>query len=148
REVAACERHPRHAAAVDVEATHAVAGRRDAVDLGQRGLWRIRSGLQAQNVARMADVRSPDRAVDRVVGDAVEAEPDALVLARLFRLIGLDVRVALAVAARVDDERRPALRLAGVARLPEPLGVHPADQRELVLEIVTEPERVVRVLAE
>ena len=81
----------------------------------------------------MADVRSPDRAVERAVGDAVEAEPAALVLGGIVRLTRLDVGVTLAVTVRVDDERRPALRLPRVARLPEHLGVDPADDGELVL---------------
>src|SRR5207245_2884457 len=146
RDVAARERHPRDAAAVDVESAHAVAGRWDSVDFRQRRRRRVGARLKPQDVARVPDVRSPDRAVDRVVGDAVEAEPDTLVLVWIVRLIRLDPGVALAVAVRVDDERRPALRLPRVARLPEHLRVDPADDGELVLEIVAEPQRVVGVL--
>src|SRR5262249_22771765 len=80
--------------------------------------------------------------------DAVESEADALVLPRLFRLIGLDPCIALAIAVGVDDQRRPALRLARVARLPEQFRVDPADEGELVLQIVAEPQRVVRILPE
>src|SRR5262249_8905159 len=145
RDVPARERDPRHTAAVDVESAHAVAGRWNSIDFGQGRLGRIRAGLQPQNETGMTDVRSPDRAVDRVVGDAVEAETDARVLGGIAGLIRLDPRVALAVAVGVDDERRPALRFPGVVRLPEHLRVDPADDRELVLQIVAEPQRVVRV---
>src|SRR5438445_7717926 len=98
RDVAARERHPRDAAAVDVESAHAVAGRWDSVDFRQRRRRRVGARLKPQDVARVPDVRSPDRAVDRVVGDAVEAEPDTLVLVWIVRLIRLDPGVALAVA--------------------------------------------------
>ena len=147
-DVAARQRHPRHAKAVDVEATHAVSGRRDPVDFHERGLRRIRPELESQDVPRVADVRAPDGAIGRAVRDAVEPEPDPFVLRGIVRLIGLDVRVALAVAVGVDHQRRPALRFPRVTGRPEHLRVDPADDGELVLEVVAEPQRVVGVLGE
>ena len=94
----------------------------------------------------MVDIRSPDGTVSRTIGDGVEAEPDALVLAGIVRLVGLHIGVPLAVAVGVDDERRPALRLGRVAGFPEQLRVHPADDGQFVLEIVAEPQRVVGIL--
>src|SRR5438445_492814 len=109
------------------------AGGWDSIAPRQRGVGRIGAGLERQDVTGVADVRSPDASADRAVADAVEAEPDARVLRGICRLVWLDRRVALAVSIRVDDERRPALRLPGVARLPEHLRVDPADDSELVL---------------
>ena len=87
---------------------------------------------------------APDRAVDRARHHGVEARVDALVLGRIDRLVRLDVGVALAVAVGVEDERRPALRLRGVAGLVEHLRVEPADHRAAAAR----PQRVVRVVAE
>src|SRR5262249_42581886 len=125
--VATRQRHPRHALAVDVHAAHAKAGLWDLVDLYQRGLRRIWSRIQPQDVPGVTNVRAPDGTVRRAIGDGVEAQPDTLVLTGLFRLIGLHIGVALAVAAGVDDEGRPALCLASVTGLPEQLGVDPAN---------------------
>ena len=108
-DVAARQRHPRHALAVDIEPAHSVSGRRNLVDFRQRGLLGIRSRLYADYPPGVADVRPPDGTVRRAVRDAVEAEPDPLVLGGIFRLVGLDVRVSPAVAVGVDDERCPAL---------------------------------------
>src|SRR5206468_4138720 len=108
-DVSARQRHPRTSLAIDVEPAHSVSGRRDLVDLGERGLRWIGSELHANHPTRVADVRSPDGAVGRAVGDPVEAEPDALVLGGIVRLVGFGVRVPLAVAIGVDYEGRPAL---------------------------------------
>src|SRR5712691_34331 len=139
-DVSARQRHPRPSLAVDVEPAHSVSGRRDLVDLGQGRLRRIRSELHANDPTRVADVRPPDGTVGRTVGDTVETEPDALVLGRIVRLVGLDIGVPLAVAVGVDDEWRPALRRSRVTGFPEHLRVYPADDGELVLEVVAEPQ--------
>src|SRR5262249_58507342 len=60
------------------------------------------------------------------------------------RSIWLDILVELAVAIGVEHERRPALRVGGVAGLLEDLGVEPARH----LSSAAEPERVVGVIAE
>src|SRR5262249_7337342 len=148
RDVAARERHPCHALSVNVEAAHAEAGRRTPVHFSQRRLARVRAELDADDPARMADVRSPDRAVGRTRRDSVEAEAEPLVLGRVLRLTRLDPGVALAVAVGIDDQGRPSLGLPRVARLPEHLRVHPAEQGQLVLKVVAEPQGVVGVLAE
>src|SRR4029077_8680390 len=46
-EMPARQRHPDDALAVDVGAARAEAGRRHVEDLGQRGLWRVRSERHA-----------------------------------------------------------------------------------------------------
>ncbi len=56
--------------------------------------------------------------------------------------------VALAVAVGVDDHRRPALRLRGIAGLPIHLGIDPADHGEIALAVVAQPQRVVGILRE
>src|SRR6185369_7350782 len=58
-------------------------------------------------------------------------------------LVRFDIRVALAVAVGVDDERHPALRLSGVMRLVEHLRVDPADEAATAA-----PDRVVSVVVE
>ena len=58
--------------------------------------------------------------------------------------VRLDVVVALAVAVRVEDQRRPPLRLLLVAGLVEQLRVQPAHHRPAAAR----PQRVVRVLGE
>src|SRR5258705_10847869 len=97
----------------------------------------------------MREVRAPERAVTRRPGDAVEAERDAGVLAVVGRAAGLVVAfVALAVAVGVDNQRGPALRLRGVAGLEIHFGIEPADDREIALRVVAEPERIVGILRE
>ena len=61
----------------------------------------------------------------------IKAGDDALVLARVDRLVGLDIVVALAVAVGVDDERRPALRFLLVPGFLEHLAVQPTEYRSL-----------------
>src|SRR5438094_686316 len=97
--------------------------------------------------ARVAQRSAPDRAVDRVDRDRIEAGHDALVLCRIDRLVRLDIIVALAVAVGVEDQRRPALRLLLVAGLLEDFAVEPADDRGL-RTAGTGPQRVVGVLGE
>src|SRR5262249_47536274 len=98
RDVAARQRHPCHALPVDVEAAHAKARRGAPVPFRQRRLARVRAELDADDPARMADVRSPDRAVGRTRRDSVEPEAEPLVLGRILGLTGLDPGVALTVA--------------------------------------------------
>src|SRR5215468_6916743 len=69
---------------------------------------------------------------------------DALVLGRIGRLVRLDIVVTLAVAVGVEDERRPALRLRGIAGRIEYLGVEPSRDGAGAAE----PQRVVSVIAE
>ena len=126
-DVAACERHPHHALAVDIAAARAEAGHRYVVDFRERGLGRVGAGREPYDRAGAGAQRPPDRAVGRARHDSVEHLGDALVLGRIQRLVGLDIFVALAVAVGVEDERRPALRLRRVAGFVEHLGVDPAD---------------------
>ena len=88
--------------------------------------------------------RAPHRSVHRARHHGVEPGVDALVLGRIDRLFGFDVRVALAVAVGVQHQRRPALRLRRVAGLVEHLGVEPADHRAAAAR----PQRLVGVVAE
>src|SRR5262249_59479753 len=97
-DVAARERHPDDALAVDVAAARTEAGQRDVVDFRKRGLRRVGAGIEPYDRAGARAQRTPDRAVDRVRHHRVEHLRDALVLGRIDRLVGLDVVVALAVA--------------------------------------------------
>ena len=126
-DMAACERHPHHALAVDIAAARAEARHRYVVDFRQRGFRRVGAGSEPHDRAGAGAQRPPDRSVDRVRHDRVEHLGDALVLGRIQRLVGLDILVALAVAVGVEDERRPALRLRRIAGFVEHLGVDPAD---------------------
>src|SRR5207344_1874445 len=80
-DVATIERHPDDAIAVDVHAAKAEAGQRDLVDFRERGVGRILTRRHPQNVARVREIRAPERPIARRPGDAVEAERDAGVLA-------------------------------------------------------------------
>ena len=127
-EMAARQRRPEHAVAVDVAAARPVAGQRRLVDFGRaRCASDRRPGSTRTTQPGYPSDGAPDRAVDRVHGDRVEASDDALVLGRVDRLVGLDIVVALAVAVGVEDERRPALRFLLVAGLLEHLAIEPAD---------------------
>ena len=125
---------------------------RRQVDFRQRGPSRIGSRRQPEDVAgliqaREADVHRlpPNRAVDRARLHAVERGHHPLVLRGIEWLIGLDVRVPLAVAVDVEDQRRPSLRLHFVAGPLVHLRVQPADNAA-VRVTGAGPERVVRVL--
>src|SRR6185295_179731 len=113
-------RAPGDAILVDVAAADAVAFLRHVVDLRQAG---CRIEAQEAGVAGEHADRVPDRAVGRIGHHRIGtgAGHDALVLGRIVRLVGLDELVALAVAVAVEDERRPALRLGGVAGFVEHL---------------------------
>src|SRR3954462_3875932 len=108
-DVAACERHPHHALAVDIAAARAEAGHRNVVDFRECGFGRVGAGREPYDRARAGAQRPPDRTVGRARHDSVEHLRDALVLGRIQRLVGLDIFVSLAVAVGVEDERRPAL---------------------------------------
>ena len=113
--------------------------------LGQR-LVRVLGRIDAHDRARAAAQRAPDRAVGRARHHGVEGRADAHVLARLLRLAGLGVLVALAVAVGVEHQRGPALRLLDVAGLVEHLGVDPADVAAAAAG--AHPQRLVGVVAE
>src|SRR5208282_5319221 len=127
-DVAAVERQPGDTVAVDVHAADAEAGLRDFIDLGECGIGWVRTRRQAEDVARMGEVRAPDRPVGRRPRDRVHAVRDARVLRGIDRLARLvPARGALAAADGIDDQRRPALRFGRITRLPEQFGVDPAD---------------------
>ena len=115
-DMAAVERHPHDAIAIHIHAANAIARQWHSVDLGQRRVGRIRSGIDAQDIARMRQARAPDRAVRRAHGDAVKSKWNAGILARIKRLAGLVIAlVAPAVAVGIDHERAPALRRRSIA---------------------------------
>src|SRR5438270_182942 len=96
-DVTAVERQPGDAVAVDVHAADAEAGERHLIDLGERGLRRVRARIEPDHVAGMRQVRAPDRLVRRRIGNRVHAEGDAGVLAVIGRRAGLVIAlVALA----------------------------------------------------
>src|SRR5437899_754199 len=92
---------------------------------------RIGSRVDPHDVSGIAERGPPDGAVRRGDGDRIEARDDALVLGRVYRLVGLDIIVPFAVAVGVENERRPALCLLLVAGLLEELAIEPADDRYL-----------------
>src|SRR5437879_4816028 len=102
--MAARQRRPEDALAVDVAAARPVAGHWRFIDLGQGRVGRIWSRVYANHIAGVPERSAPDRPIDRVHRDRIEARDDALVLDRVDRLIGLDIIVALAVAVGVEDE--------------------------------------------
>ena len=126
RHVAAGERRPEHAVAIDVAAARRVAGHRRFVHFRERRLRRIGSGVQPHDGAGKSEHAAPDRSIGRG-RDRIEAAAVPPVLRRIQRLIRLDVPVALAVAVGIDHERRPSLRLRLVVRLVEQHGIQPAD---------------------
>ena len=147
REMSARQRRPEHAVAIDVPPARPVARERRLVDFRQSRLGRIRSWIDADDVAGESQRRPPHRAIDRIHGDRVEVHHDPLVLGGIERLIGLDVLIPLAVAVGIDDERRPALRFLLVAGLLEHLSIQPADDARAG-DPGAGPQRVVGVLGE
>src|SRR6266403_354633 len=145
-DVAAAHRGPHDALLVDVGTANAEIRLRYVVDLRERGSRRVWPGSHPddrRSAAECAD-RAPDRAVDGARHHGVEAAGDPLVLGRIDRLIGLHVVVTLAVAVGIEHERGPSLRLGGVARLVEHLGVDPADHGAATAG----PHGLVRVVGE
>ena len=127
------QHRPDDSVAVDVHAARGepLGGRlravpRHFVDLGQRRRRRVRAGNQADKRSRHTEDRSPNRAIDRTRRHPIERRIDPLVLRGIDRLVWLYVRVSLAVAVRVENEGRPALRLRFVLGLLIHLGVEPA----------------------
>jgi hypothetical protein len=113
------------------------------IDLRKGCLRRVRAGRHSDDGAWITKLRAPDAAVRRG-RDGVQGAIDSLVLARVERLIGFDIRVALAIPVGVPDERGPALRLHLILRFVEHLRVQPSDH----LSTAAGPQRVVRVLGE
>src|SRR2546427_742768 len=145
REMSARERRPDDALAIDVHAARRIAGERRLEHFGERGLRRIRSRIQADDVARVSQYRAPDRTVDRARGEPVETGHDALVLLRVDRIVRPDVIVTLAVAVGVQNERSPALCLLLIAGFLEHLSIEPPE--DLVRRTArTRPQRVVGIL--
>src|SRR5215469_5953071 len=135
-------RAPHHPVLVDVAAAQADALLRNRIELAELGL-----GIEAQEARRAGEhiERVPDRAIGRVRHHGVRARArDARVLARLPRLARIGVFVELAITVGVKHERRPALRLRGVAGLLEYAGVDPAGDRTAAAD----PQRVVGIVAE
>src|SRR6266550_2376820 len=89
------------------------------------------AGIEPHDRALAAEYadRAPDRAIDRARHDRVEAAGHTLVLGRVDRLVGLDRGIPLAIAIGVEHDRRPALRLLGVARFVEHFDIQPANDR-------------------
>src|SRR5512132_105545 len=83
------------------------------------------AGYETQNAAWVAERRSPDRSVGSR-SDRIEAGVDAVILSRIDRLIRLRILAARAVSVRVEDQRRPPLRLLLVAGLVEELCIEPS----------------------
>src|SRR5262249_47138814 len=116
-------RPPQDAVLVDVAPAHADAFLRNRVELRQ-----LRLRVEAQEAGATDEHVDgvPDRAVGRMRHHGVgTGTRDARVLARLGRLVRLGPLVELAVAVRVQHERRPTLRLGRVARLVPHLRVDP-----------------------
>ncbi len=149
-DVAAGQRDPHHALAVDVAAARSEAGRWDVVDLRERGFRRVRAGRNPDHgptACEHAD-GEPDRSVDRARRHCIGARStgDAHVLVGIHRLARLGRLVALAVAVGVEHERGPALRLRRVSGLLEHLGVDPADHAAATA--ARRPQRIVGVVGE
>ena len=144
--MAAGERYPHPALAVDVGAARAEAWHRDVVLFRQCRLRRVGAGVEPHDRAGAGAQRAPDRAVGRAHHHGIKHLADALVLGRVHRLVGLDIVVALAVAVGVEDQRGPALRLLGIAGFVEQLCVEPADRPGAAA--AGGPQRVVGVARE
>src|ERR1700722_12944950 len=125
-EMAAGQRHPGHAFAVDIAAARTKTRHRDIIDFRELGL-----GIETRHAAFAGEYadREPDRAVDRIRHHRIGARAaDPHVLVRIRRLARLGVIVELAVAVGVEHEWRPALRLFDAAGLIEHFGVKPAGE--------------------
>src|SRR5262249_5941890 len=152
-EMAACKWSPNDAVARDIES----AGRealnrgfrifpRQFVDFSERGLGRIRPWVDSDNPTWKTEDRSPNGTIRPIDSHAIERTGAAFILHWIDGLIGLDVRVALAVAVRIEDERRPTLRFLFVAGLIEHLHVQPTN--DITTAAAGRPERVIRILCE
>src|SRR5262245_60632459 len=110
-EMAACQRRPEHAVAIEVTAARPISRQRWLVDFGECGVRRIRSWVEAHDVPGDSQRRPPDGPIDRIHGHAVYGRHDPLVLYRLDRLIRLNILVPLAVTVGVEAECRPVWRV-------------------------------------
>src|SRR5436189_6114468 len=128
-EVAARERSPEDAVAVDVAAARPITGKRRLVDLGKGGTRGIGPGIHAHDIAREGARGAPDASVHWVHRDGIQTGDHSLVLGRIDRRVGLDPFVALAVAVGVEHERRPPLRALFVPGFLEETAVEPAEHR-------------------
>ena len=148
------QRGPDHAVHVDIDAARAEAACGRLVDFSQRGIGRVRTGIEPDDVARLVDAReaavhrlAPDHIVDRTRHDPVERRHDALVLGRIERLTGFDIGIAPAIAVGVDNQRRPSLGLLFIACLQVHLRIEPAHHAGH-RRAAASPQRVVLVVAE
>src|SRR6185437_5537 len=105
------ERDPVDTVGIDVAAARPIAGRRRFVDFRKRGVGRVIAQYRANNGTGNAEHTAPDRTIDRAHGHSVLVDGNSLVLGWIERLVWLYIGAALAVADRIDDERRPALGL-------------------------------------
>src|SRR5258708_3321964 len=103
----------------------------------------MRPRIKPDDRSRIAEHGSPDGPVRRW-SDGVKGGIDPLVLRGIDRVVRLDVRVALAVAIGIENERRPTLRRYFVAGLQIFFRVQPADDGTTAAR----PKRIVRVLGE
>src|SRR6516225_1954473 len=114
-------RPPNHPVLVDVAAAQADALLRNGIELAELGL-----GIEAQEARRAGEhiERVPDRAIGRVRHHGVGTRArDARVLARLPRRTRDGVFGALGANVGANPDRRPALRLRGVAGVAADAGV-------------------------
>src|SRR5215204_2528075 len=145
--MAAGQRRPEHAIAVDVASARPVTRERWFIDLGERGVWWIGSRSKANDIAREAERRAPNRPVHRVDADAVKRRRHALVLRRMYRLLRLDIIIPLTIAVGVEDKRSPALRLLFVPCLFEYFAIEPSDDTAR-RSTGAGPQRVAGILSE
>ena len=124
REVAARERRPHNTIQIEIDAARAVSLIGRYVHFGQSRLRRVWTRHEAQDIARLVHAReadihrlAPDRIVNRTRLNTVKSGHHAFILRRIERLICFDVGIAFAVAVRINNERRPTLRLHFVAGL-------------------------------
>src|SRR5271165_839091 len=117
-QMAARQRYPHDAVAIDIGAAHAEAGRRHIVDLAEPG-----SRIESDDGARITKSdRAPDASVGRIRHHGIEADRQALVRFAVRGLTGFDPRVELAIAIRVEHQRGPFLRDRRIAGGIELLG--------------------------
>src|SRR5207302_7091536 len=121
------KRYPEHAVVIDVSAARSEARRWHFVDFTKRGLRGIRSRLNPNDLTGISHHGSPHRTVGGTDADGVYVYQNPFVLCGIDRLIGLYVCVTLAVAVRVEDEWRPALRFHFIACLLKHFPIEPTD---------------------
>ena len=110
--VAAAERHPDDALAVDIAAPRAEVGFRDVIDFREHGRRRVGTGIDPHHLALAAKHAggAPDGAVHWVWHHRIESGIDPLVLGRIHLAFHADIAfVAFAVAVGVHHHGAPAL---------------------------------------